>query len=164
MEGLVIRKAEEKDLPIVQEITDRILGEYFKLYYKMQFSLSANYLSPDCLVYVATVQDKIIGCIKAFRSGTTTNIHEFVVEKEYRNKGVGQLLLDHVEKEIYERFYKDKFGRFELQTALESGNVEFYIRRGYHIALITDNAVANESKRVFMMKTYDHYQYLNDLL
>ena len=77
------------------------------------------------IVLKLTIDNKIVGSIRAYEKDDTAYIGKLMVHPEYRNKGYGSMLL----KEI-EECYKNK--RFELFTSTRSiENIRMYERVGY---------------------------------
>lgn len=77
------------------------------------------------IVLKLTIDNKIVGSIRAYEKDYTVYIGKLMVHPEYRNKGYGSMLL----KEI-EECYKNK--RYELFTSTRSiENIRMYERVGY---------------------------------
>lgn len=77
------------------------------------------------IVLKLTIDNKIVGSIRAYEKDDTAYIGKLMVHPEYRNKGYGSMLL----KEI-EECYKNK--RYELFTSTRSiENIRMYERVGY---------------------------------
>ena len=77
------------------------------------------------IVLKLTIDNKIVGSIRAYEKNDTVYIGKLMVHPEYRNKGYGSMLL----KEI-EECYKNK--RYELFTSTRSiENIRMYERVGY---------------------------------
>ncbi len=77
------------------------------------------------IVLKLTIDNKIVGSIRAYEKNDTAYIGKLMVHPEYRNKGYGSMLL----KEI-EECYNNK--RYELFTSTRSiENIRMYERVGY---------------------------------
>lgn len=77
------------------------------------------------IVLKLTIDNKIVGSIRAYEKDDTVYIGKLMVHPEYRNKGYGSMLL----KEI-EECYKNK--RYELFTSTRSiENIRMYESVGY---------------------------------
>ena len=77
------------------------------------------------IVLKLTIDNKIVGSIRAYEKDDTAYIGKLMVHPEYRNKGYESMLL----KEI-EECYKNK--RYELFTSTRSiENIRMYERVGY---------------------------------
>lgn len=77
------------------------------------------------LVLKLTIDNKIIGSIRAYELNDTIHIGKLMVHQDYRNKGYGSMLLSKIEE-----YYPNK--RYELFTSTRSiENIRMYERLGY---------------------------------
>jgi GNAT superfamily N-acetyltransferase len=96
-------------------------------------------------VLKATVEDRLIGSVRARLSGETCLIGRLMVHPEFQRRGIGSRLL----REIESRF-RDA-ARFELFTGSRSeGNIRLYQRQGY--AMTRTEAASPKVTLVFMEK------------
>jgi GNAT superfamily N-acetyltransferase len=68
---------------------------------------------------------RVIGCVLGIQSEQTVKIRQMIVIPEYRNQGIGSLLLNKIE----EIFYALGVNHFYLHARQESLN--FYLKNGY---------------------------------
>ncbi len=75
----------------------------------------------------ATVDDKIVGSVRACMNDGTCHIGRLIVAPKFQNQGLGKRLLS----EIEQKFPACK--RFELFTGIKSvRNIHMYKKAGYH--------------------------------
>jgi GNAT superfamily N-acetyltransferase len=78
------------------------------------------------VVLKAVVDNEIIGTVRAYSDGETCFIAKLVVDSDYQNKGVAQLLMQAIEADF------EKVKRFELFTGFKSTkNLYLYKKLGY---------------------------------
>ncbi|MCS6783646.1 MAG: GNAT family N-acetyltransferase [Candidatus Caldarchaeum sp.] len=144
MNGIVYRKASEKDIDRLIELNIRLkrLNEEFDPLFKLREDIvekSREYFqralnSPDSVVVVAEDGGRVVGFIKAdvverlfYEPKIEGNIVEFYLLPEYRRKKLGAAMLDYVIKLLKERV--------DIITAefpaLNEIAVEFYSRLGF---------------------------------
>jgi len=155
-----ISLANLNDLAKLDDVTGKIMVDYYREYYNEEYTQNDTmYDIFNGIVYTAKDENEnVIGGIKVTKENEVVKIYELVVLPEYRGNGVGKMLLSRAENGIYSIYSKDmnkNLKRFELYTALESGNVDFYIKHGYHI-----NDIDKETKRVHLIKNAIHFEYL----
>ena len=77
------------------------------------------------IVLKLTIDNKIIGSIRAYELNNTVYIGKLMVHQDYRNKGYGSMLLSKIEE-----YFPNK--RYELFTSTRSiENIRMYERVGY---------------------------------
>ena len=83
-------------------------------------------------IYVATLSDKIVGTItliiepKIIHNGSSVgHIEDVVVNKDFRNKGIGKLLIDYVVE------IARKAGCYKVILDCDENNVNFYQKSGF---------------------------------
>ena len=77
------------------------------------------------IVLKLTIDNKIIGSIRAYELNNTEYIGKLMVHQDYRNKGYGSMLLSKIEE-----YFPNK--RYELFTSTRSiENIRMYERVGY---------------------------------
>jgi len=82
----------------------------------------------DQLFLKGTINDTIIGSVRAYVKNGSCFIGRLIVHPNYQNKGIGTKLMCEIEK----RF--DNTNRFELFTGYKSEqNIRFYENLGYNI-------------------------------
>jgi ribosomal protein S18 acetylase RimI-like enzyme len=136
---MTIRPCEEKDLPevvglIVQLAEVSNITKEFQLNsFRKMFLKMAEY--PEIYAnYVYESNGKVTGFISVvffltfFHRVGTAQVNELVVDKQYRGKGIGQVLMQTVEQEARRR------GMDELEVGTESENLsaqQFYRKYGF---------------------------------
>ncbi|MBN2773804.1 MAG: GNAT family N-acetyltransferase [Prolixibacteraceae bacterium] len=74
----------------------------------------------------AVADNKIVGSVRAYKSGETCFIGKLIVDSTYRNNGIGQELIKRIEE------YFNACKRFELFTGHKSmKNLYLYKKMGY---------------------------------
>jgi len=79
-------------------------------------------------IFVAVRSDEVVGTVSIMEDGRTAFIFRLGVSKEYRNKGIGKLLMSTAEEELFSRGYK------EIHVLVEEENSElqdYYHKQGY---------------------------------
>lgn len=96
------------------------------------------------IMYLYIENNKCIGLISGciyneeisnyeFKCPKRGSVNELVVKKEYQNKGIGKLLLNHLEKYLKEKDCKKiMIGVF----AYNEKAINFYNKNGYHIRML----------------------------
>ena len=96
------------------------------------------------IVLKAVVEGKIIGSVRAYEKGNTAYIGKLMVLPEYRNQGLGKLLLKAIEDSFQGR-------RFELFTGFKSKkNIALYEKSGYRI--FKTETITPDMSEVYMEK------------
>ena len=96
--------------------------------------------------YKVVVAGKIIASARAFLDSGTCFIGKLIVHPDFQNRGIGSLMMRHVESEF------KKARRFELFTGHKSlRNLHLYQKLGY--AKFTKKAVSRKLTMVFLEKT-----------
>lgn len=81
----------------------------------------------DHVILKTMFEDKIIGTVRACEKNDTCHIGRLAVHPKMQNRGVGQALLQEIEK-----YFACK--RFELFTGSKSDkNIHLYRKHGYHV-------------------------------
>ncbi len=131
---LVIRQVEKADLPALEWD-----GEYLK-YRLMYANLYRNTLVGKTLMWIIQIpQGKTIGqafvMLRSSEPHAADGIHRayvfaFRIKPEWRNKGIGTNLMDHIENDLQQR----GFQYVTLNVAKENpGALRLYQRLGYKI-------------------------------
>ena len=129
-----IRKAEKKDLKIVDET---FRGEYSKLPYnekwnvRISFAKIKNYFNNNFFFVLEENKNIIgfaIGHIVLWDRGKVGYIDEVVVLEKFQGKGYGKLLMDHLEKQ----FRLKGIVNIDLMTNPEAKAFKIYKKRGYN--------------------------------
>ncbi|MBN1473061.1 MAG: GNAT family N-acetyltransferase [Syntrophaceae bacterium] len=132
---LIIEKAQKKDLPLILDIQKKAFGEVARVFHlksmpQLEQTLESITDEFDKWIFLnASIDEKIIGSVRAYKKDDTCYIHRLVVLPEYQNKGIGKALMAEVEKR-----FKDKVARYELFTgSRDQRNLYFYPKLGYKI-------------------------------
>ncbi|WP_299249885.1 GNAT family N-acetyltransferase [uncultured Aquimarina sp.] len=127
-----ISTAEKKDLKAILELQKSCYVEEAELYDDFSIPPLTQTLESIELDYekekVLKVEfdGKIIGSVRAFLESNTCKIGRLIVDKNFRNKGLGKQLMNQIENEF------DNANRFELFTGHKSvRNLSLYNRLGY---------------------------------
>lgn len=137
MESIIVRRFEECDAISVAELIARnSLEVNIKDYPKEQMENIANTFDYNKVIdkanashmYVACINEKVIGCgaISNFWGKENESILSAIfVLPEFQGKGIGQLIMNTLEKDEY--FIKSK--RIEIPSTITA--CEFYKKMGY---------------------------------
>lgn len=143
----VIRRAKEIDLYCLNSLMYKLHDEHhqqcpdlFKTASEIEEEKSiARYLDdPECMVYVAEMNDVIIGFITGHfcelistvsKPVMMATIDELYIEKEYRREGVAEQLMMRIEQELKDYGVKEIF--VEVWD-FNKGALEFYNKQGLH--------------------------------
>ncbi|WP_299213621.1 GNAT family N-acetyltransferase [uncultured Aquimarina sp.] len=127
-----ISTAEKKDLKAILELQKSCYVEEAELYDDFSIPPLTQTLESIELDYekekILKVEfdGKIIGSVRAFLESNTCKIGRLIVDKDFRNKGLGKQLMNQIENEF------DNANRFELFTGHKSvRNLSLYNRLGY---------------------------------
>jgi len=126
-----IRKATKKDM---KEVIKLMMTEFNRPPWSEKWTkdnAGKTTKSLGGIIYVATENKTIIGFILVtgghYNKGPIIEICEFAVSKKFQKKGIGELLINHIEN-----LYKKKnFSAIHLATLRKSGAYKFYKKRGY---------------------------------
>jgi ribosomal protein S18 acetylase RimI-like enzyme len=136
---LIIREMHEQDTARISDLMAQ-LDELFH---------SGHDISPEAIAstfekikvhkgiyknYVAVLDDKIVGFISAivyksfFHTGGTALINELIVDKDFRGRGIGELLIN----KIKVLAHIQNFNEIEVSTTLENKKaIAFYKKNGF---------------------------------
>ena len=143
---MILRAANLEDVPQLTDLLDQ-LG-YPMSPAAVQDNLHAYLRDPDRAVLVAEVNGKIAGCLaldiaRTFhREANQMRIVSLVIDRDYRRKGIGKLLLAKAE----ERAKKEGCWIIEVTSAArrkKDGTHAFYEHQGY----------GNDTSELFFYKT-----------
>ncbi|MBQ3366414.1 MAG: GNAT family N-acetyltransferase [Acidaminococcaceae bacterium] len=116
-----------RDIPPLKQTLDEVIAEY-----------------NNGIVLKMTVDDVIVGSIRAKERNGTVYIGKLMVHPDYRRNGYGTKLLTEIEK-----YFPDK--RYELFTSTRStDNIRLYRNLGYK--MFDRKAVTDELQFVYMEK------------
>lgn len=147
-------KIEDATVPDAEQIL-----ELQKLAYISEWEIYSDYNIPpliqtqgeiikefdDQLFLKGTINDTIIGSVRAYVKNGSCFIGRLIVHPNYQNKGIGTKLMCEIEK----RF--DNTNRFELFTGYKSEqNIRFYENLGYNI--IRTEQISDNFKFVYLEK------------
>jgi len=86
-------------------------------------------------IFKAELNNVIAGSVRAAVTDRTCYISRLVVDPEQQNRGIGKMLMAHVES-----IFQNQAERFELFTGQKSEkNITFYRKSGYEIFKIDSN-------------------------
>ncbi|MEM4489926.1 MAG: GNAT family N-acetyltransferase [Desulfurococcaceae archaeon] len=126
---MVIRKTWRRDLSAITEIYNSAKEELGKedSYW---FNAVLKSRSRRIVFLVAEVNDKVVGFILAYRNKDRAYIENIAVHENYRNMGIGRILIAEAEKHLF------KHGAKSIYLSVKNWNMKalnFYIRQGYGI-------------------------------
>jgi len=142
---VLLRKAEEKDLPAIHNMEENI----FSMAYSEE-TLRTTLGSSAEKIYVAVYQDEIAGYIIFSKVFDEAELIKIAVNTLYRNKGIGALLMNKMIEEAGE----DSIYFLEVRVSNESairlyekyGFVETGIRKNYYQNPAEDALIMNRTK------------------
>lgn len=112
---IVVRKMLPSDLDSVMEIEN----ECFKHPYDLKQMLYEMNDNPVSYLYVALVDNKVVGFIDFYVTFTSSSICQIAVKKEYRRKGVANMLLGQMIKDCESKEEKVEFITLEVRKSNE---------------------------------------------
>ena len=137
---LIIRHAVPSDAPDIHAILQKSFREYAEkigvseLDSLKETASDIEYAINNNIVYVAIIDGQIIGTIRVEISGNEACISRFAVNPSHRNMGVGESLINLVDKYLKAKGVK----RVYLYTASNNTNlVRFYYGRGFYIESVS---------------------------
>jgi len=151
---IVIRHAVTADAPEIYSLQQTAFREYAEAAGVKEVDALKETISDiefeihNNTVFVAIIDGAIIGSIRVSITGDEAYISRFAVDSSHRNMGVGESLLNLVDKFLISKGIKRAF----LYTASNNTNlVRFYYNRGFYI-----DSVNNERgyPRARMIKEY----------
>ncbi|WP_456369731.1 GNAT family N-acetyltransferase [Geoglobus sp.] len=109
------------------EVEDIILTEYEQFGYSVFADLSvSNYRKK---VIVCDEDGEIVGFAVLYWDDESFHIGSLIVKDEFRNRGIGRVLIDRASKEAY----KLGFSKVYADVAVSSDALEFYVSNGFEI-------------------------------
>jgi ribosomal protein S18 acetylase RimI-like enzyme len=145
--SILIRKANIPDYEHIEQIGKDSLQVYTK-------KEELNNLKSS-IVLVATYYNKVVGfIIGIFKIKDLVHIMSFAVNKEFRNNGIGTLLLDEFKKHIK--------GASSITLNVHDQNknaLNFYYNYGFTL----DKVIKNYYLGIIKDKTYDAYQLIKHI-
>jgi PhnO protein len=134
--SIKVRRAEMGDLQVIYRFICELEDE--KLDYDLfQQIFKENLVSPNCLYSVAESKTKVIGFISLqtqkllHHCGTVAEIQEYYVDKKFRSKGIGRLLMDEVKKSAEINNIKS----IEVTSnKMRTENIKVYERLGFKLS------------------------------
>ena len=131
MNNIIISKAHEADaadILCLQHVAYQSEAEIYNDYSIQPLMQTLEQVAAefkDCIVLKAVLDDKIIGSVRAYENNGTAYIGKLIVHPNFRNRGIGKLLMQEIEQEFQGR-------RFELFTGSKSEkNLSLYEKCGY---------------------------------
>lgn len=138
--SFIIRRANTQDAPDVYAILQNAFREYAEAIGITELEALKETISDieheinNNVVYVAVIDNAVIGTIRVEISGNEAYISRFAVNSCYRNIGVGESLMNLVDKYLMSKGIKKAF----LYTASHYKNlVRFYYGRGFYIESVS---------------------------
>ena len=140
--ALVVRMAVEEDIPQIQQVSKEafsmyaegagiaaIVGELEESFADLKAELQGK------LVFVAEMEGMIVGCVRVeVKEDGTAYLSRFGVKSDFQNKGIGQQLMNAVDKAMEE----SRVSTLYLHTASRMLSlVRFYYGRGFYIESTT---------------------------
>ncbi|BFH73131.1 GNAT family N-acetyltransferase [Sulfurisphaera javensis] len=141
----MIRKASEKDLEILTDMFTRMyqLNSEFDpllevsqdLEEKVKESIKKSFNDNNVLLIVAEEDGKVVGGARVFISNRefyipekVGMIQEIYVYPAYRRNGIGESLINYIEKELKERGIETILARFPAKNMIATS---FYTKKGF---------------------------------
>lgn len=135
-----IKKLENKDIRFFENILKEYIKQLMKPYTKKEINREVNRIYTNMCVFTedktamiigALDENNLIGFIWGYRkkeNNDIIHINYFFINENYRNKGIGRLLLKELEKNI------ENFKEIELLVNKNNlGALRFYKRNGFEI-------------------------------
>ncbi|BAB67176.1 ribosomal protein S18-alanine N-acetyltransferase [Sulfurisphaera tokodaii] len=144
---IIITNVDENDLPKVYEVE----VESFEDPYPYSLLKAYYYLSRE-LFLVAKQGDDIVGySLGIIQFGYRGHVVSIAVKKDYREKGIGSLLLKELEKRFKE--YKCTHSYLEVNFKNKTA-IEFYHKLGYIIVKLQKNYYGRGKHAFIMVKSF----------
>ena len=131
---LIIRRAEQVDIPVLLQIQKKAFTVQAELYdaYDIPPMIETiedvDLTSENLVVLVGVIDGKIVGSIRVVFGDNDAEIKRLSVMDEYQGRGIGRKLLSEAEKQC-----KD-LSRIWLFTGGQSyKNINLYKKAGYHV-------------------------------
>ena len=121
-----VRAYEPADYARVREILDQ--GNLFYEPFDASERLNEKILRDPKSIFVAVRSSEIIGTVSIMEDGRMPFIFRLAVKQEFRNAGIGIMLMDSAEKELFSRGYKEVHILVETETEQLQG---YYAKQGY---------------------------------
>jgi len=127
-----IRRGNEADIDDLLVIEDECFSIYYYGQYKFGVDEFLYYLyGPNCILLVATPNGHVVGytaAVRRPRAGAILHIDSIAVLPEYRNRGIGDQLLQALTDQARQRRCKTLV--LEVATPNEAG-IAFFNRHGF---------------------------------
>lgn len=138
-----VRVAKPEDAPYISDITKTAFKEYCvsaKLKTIAALSETVKDIIRDIetkTVYVAVINDIIVGCVRIEILGDgTAYLSRFAVKQDNQNTGIGKILMNVVDKNMRRKGVKS----IKLHTASTvAGLIRFYYGRGFYISEVENS-------------------------
>jgi GNAT superfamily N-acetyltransferase len=121
---------ESEEILRLQKIAFITEGELYNNFNIEPLTQTIDSIKSDFSSYTflkAEVDDKIIGSVKAIEKNGACSIGKLFVIPEFRNKGIGKMLMQGIEKEFSNAL------KYEIFTGSKSEhNIKFYASLGYN--------------------------------
>jgi ribosomal protein S18 acetylase RimI-like enzyme len=138
--SFIIRRAVPEDAPAVYQILQKAFKEYaqaagVKELEALNESISdVEHEIKNKVVYIAVIDNLIIGTIRVEIIGDEAFISRFAVNSSYRNIGVGKALMNLVDKHLQSEGVKS----VSLYTASKYGTLmRFYYGHGFYVESVS---------------------------
>ena len=136
---LIIREMQKQDIPRVLELIGQ-LDEVFNSGHNISSEVIINTFEKMTEQkniyknYVALVDDEIVGFMGViiyttfFHPGGTALINELIVDKDFRNRGIGELLINKIK--VHANIHR--LNEIEVSTSSENKSaIRFYKKNGF---------------------------------
>jgi len=133
MNEFTVTQANEDDLPAILDVQKKAFLEVAKKFHLKSLpplEQSLESLIDDFakgMVLKVSIDNVIVGSVRAYQKGDTCHIGRLVVLPEYQNRGIGKALIYEIENR-----YANIVKRYEIFTGIRDfRNRHFYDQRGY---------------------------------
>jgi len=138
--SFIIRRAKTSEATAIYEIIQKAFREYADA--SSLTGLEALKETPEDIeediknkvVYVAIIDNELVGTIRVDITGETAYISRFAVVSSHRNIGIGKALMNLVDKYLLSKGVKEVF----LHTASKyAALMRFYYGRGFYVESVS---------------------------
>ena len=147
----VVRKLMPADLSAVMEIEKASFRHPYDEK-QMLYEMNEN---PVAYLYVAVVDHEVVGFIDFYITFNSASISQIAVKETFRRKGIGEMLLQQMEKDFQTQADPIEFSTLEVRKSNEGARA-FYLKNGYEEITVKKQYYDDGEDAIYMVRSYVH--------